>query len=345
MVTEKAPLIAPEQGLLLHLYLFGAGIVLFHLLPAAWQDGDRLLGVVLGGAAVMLCCWGAVHYFDQRPVLGAVLLVLASGVSGVTVAGGQYILHDPPQLTQGITTNLTGTIVAIDGKEDARRRLGVRLTDAVGAANGLPTGSVVRISTKNTMIKHEIGGLISAKVRLYSPPARLLAGTTDFAPRARVQDVSASGYEITPLPHDQAGSGEPTSRHMNKPASWRLGLARMRIDLANRIVAALPGREGGIAAALLVGDRRYISQDTYRLFQKSGLSHLLAISGLYMGLVCFGVMGAVRFFGALFPAYAVQVPLHEVAAVVALIAGAGPMCCCRVVRSARYGPFSWRYCW
>jgi len=87
MVTEKAPLIAPEQGLLLHLYLFGAGIVLFHLLPAAWQDGDRLLGVVLGGAAVTLCCRGAMHYFDQRPVLGAVLLVLASGVGGVTVAG------------------------------------------------------------------------------------------------------------------------------------------------------------------------------------------------------------------------------------------------------------------
>jgi len=32
-------------------------------------------------------------------------------------------------------------------------------------------------------------------------------------------------------------------------------------------------------------------------------------------------MGAVRFCGALFPAYAVQVPLHKVAAVVALIAG------------------------
>jgi competence protein ComEC len=103
--------------------------------------------------------------------------------------------------------------------------------------------------------------------------------------------------------------------------SWRLDLARLRIDLANRIVAALPGPEGGIAAAFLVGDRRYISQHTYRLFQKSGLAHLLAISGLHMGLVCFGVMGVVRFCGALFPAYAVRVPLHKAAALVALIAG------------------------
>ncbi|MEK9761008.1 MAG: hypothetical protein VW472_08195, partial [Candidatus Puniceispirillum sp.] len=67
-------------------------------------------------------------------------------------------------------------------------------------------------------------------------------------------------------------------------------------------------------------------------------------SGLHMGLVCFGVMGVVRFCGALFLAYAVQVPLHKVAAVAALIVD-GLMCCCRVARSARYGPFSWWYCW
>ncbi|MEK9718772.1 MAG: hypothetical protein VW520_06355 [Candidatus Puniceispirillum sp.] len=79
------------------------------------------------------------------------------------------------------------------------------MADAVGAANGLPAGSVVRISTKNTTLKHEIGGVIRAKVRLYPPPARLLAGTTDLAPRARVQDVSASGYVITPLPHQSDG--------------------------------------------------------------------------------------------------------------------------------------------
>ncbi len=321
MVTEKAPLIAPEQGLLLHLYLFGWGIVLFHTLPAPWQGGDRLFGVVLGGAVVTLCCWVAVHFFDQRPVVAAAMLLLGSGLGGVTVAGGQYVLHDPPQLTQGITTNLTGTIVAIDGKEDARRRLWVRLADPVGAANGLPAGSVVRISTKNTTYRHEIGGGISAKVRLYPPPARLLAGTTDFAPMARVRNVSASGYVITPLPHYSDGSAGQTRAQTTKDPSWRLGLARLRIDLADRIVAALPGREGGIAAALLVGDRRYISQHTYRLFQKSGLAHLLAISGLHMGLVCFGVMGVVRFCGALVPAYAVRVPLHKVAAVVALMAG------------------------
>ncbi|MEK9761010.1 MAG: hypothetical protein VW472_08205, partial [Candidatus Puniceispirillum sp.] len=93
-------------------------------------------------------------------LVGTAMLLLASGVGGMTVAGGQYMLHDPPPLTQGITTNLTGAIIAIDGKEDARRQLWVRLTDAVGAENGLPTGSVVRISIKNTISRHEIGNVI-----------------------------------------------------------------------------------------------------------------------------------------------------------------------------------------
>ena len=72
--------------------------------------------------------------------------------------------------------------------------------------------------------------------------------------------------------------------------------------------------EGGIAAALLIGDRRYVSRHTYDLFRQSGLAHLLAISGLHMGLLCFGVVAALRRFMALFPHIASRLPVHKVAA-------------------------------
>jgi len=49
--------------------------------------------------------------------------------------------------------------------------------------------------------------------------------------------------------------------------------------------------EGGIAAALLIGDRRHVDSQTYDMFRFSGLAHLLAISGLHMGLLCFGIIG------------------------------------------------------
>ena len=78
---------------------------------------------------------------------------------------------------------------------------------------------------------------------------------------------------------------------------------------------------GGIAAALIVGDRRFISDRIYDLFRASGLAHLLAISGLHMGLLCFGCMAALRFFAALFPKMASRMAVHKYAALISVLIG------------------------
>ena len=75
--------------------------------------------------------------------------------------------------------------------------------------------------------------------------------------------------------------------------------ARYRLDLAGKIKASMSDPFGGIAAALLVGVRDSVSADIYAKFCHSGLAHLLAISGLYMGLFCFSVLYILRAFMAL----------------------------------------------
>ena len=61
-----------------------------------------------------------------------------------------------------------------------------------------------------------------------------------------------------------------------------------------------------LAKALLIGQRDYSDKDIYDSFRLSGLAHLLAISGLHMGLFCFGVYASFRVFMAqnstIFPA-------------------------------------------
>ena len=59
--------------------------------------------------------------------------------------------------------------------------------------------------------------------------------------------------------------------------------------------------EGGIAAALLIGDRRHVDAQAYDIFCFPGLAHLLAISGLHMGLLCFVIIGFMRAVTALMP--------------------------------------------
>ena len=51
--------------------------------------------------------------------------------------------------------------------------------------------------------------------------------------------------------------------------------------------------QGAIASAMLVGERDYVEDDVYDDFRN--LAHLLAISGLHMGIFCFSIFSVIRF--------------------------------------------------
>ena len=96
-------------------------------------------------------------------------------------------------------------------------------------------------------------------------------GARDHGVQARVRNVVASGYVV-------AG----THVEMETHAALAERFGRLRQARADEIAAGMPAPAGGIAAALLIGDRRYVDRDTYDLFRRSGLAHLLAISLLSM---------------------------------------------------------------
>jgi competence protein ComEC len=71
------------------------------------------------------------------------------------------------------------------------------------------------------------------------------------------------------------------SPHQNMAMS----LARLRVRLARFIDNAVEGRSGPILKALLVGDRSDIPDTDRNIFNRAGVGHLLAISGLHIGIV------------------------------------------------------------
>ncbi len=88
-------------------------------------------------------------------------------------------------------------------------------------------------------------------------------------------------------------------------------LVRYRQLRADAIADGMSEPEGGIAAALLIGDRRHVDARPMTCSVFSGLAHLLAISGLHMGLLCFGIIGFVRAVMALMPHTASRFALHK----------------------------------
>ena len=89
----------------------------------------------------------------------------------------------------------------------------------------------------------------------------------DYALQAQIRTVTASGFVIGDLKQID----EQRDNLADK-------LGRFRHDFASKLHRDMESPTGGIAAALIVGDRRFISEQTYEKFRKSGLAHLLAIS-------------------------------------------------------------------
>jgi len=97
---------------------------------------------------------------------------------------------------------------------------------------------------------------------------------------------------------------------------------RSRHWLRERILAALPDKEyAGVIVALVVGDQRAIAQSDWQVFNRTGIGHLISISGLHITMVAglfaamFGFLWRHSFFTR------AQLPLHLPAQKAAALAG------------------------
>ncbi len=79
--------------------------------------------------------------------------------------------------------------------------------------------------------------------------------------------------------------------------SWRTGIYRARGRLSDSLAAALPSPQSSLAQGMLLGRRGQISQEVRDSFRQTGTAHLLAISGLHVGVILAMGMGAA---GAIF---------------------------------------------
>lgn len=84
-------------------------------------------------------------------------------------------------------------------------------------------------------------------------------------------------------------------------ANWYLnGLARLGEHFKTSIEKVFDEKDAGLMASILLGNRKNLDEDIYSLYQLAGIAHLLAVSGLHMGLVGRGFYQLLRKLGASF---------------------------------------------
>jgi competence protein ComEC len=255
-------------------------------------------------ATVLLVVWRLLPLPFAPAALGVVIVFAGFGVAKVrveTVAA--------PVLSFRYYGPVQGRVVHIDrSSSDA-----VRLTlDDVVLARMSPdrTPERVRVSLHGTqpIADFHAGDLVNLTGHLSPPSGPAEPGGFDFQRHAWFMRLGAVGYTRTPVMRWQ-----PPRQN-----TFAVRIFGWRMAISKAVQRDMPGEAGAFAAAIMTGDRSGMGQGTLRDLRAANLAHLLAISGLHMGLLTGVIFAMVRYGLAPF----LRWPTKKIAAVCAIVVGA-----------------------
>ena len=236
------------------------------------------------------------------------LLVTASALFGFALAQARTEARAPPPMAvSDRAVTVTGWIEAVE-RGGTRPRLRI----AVRALDGAPIPPR-RVRVRAGLGEFAPGDAVRVRAVLSRPPGPAAPGGYDPARAAWFDGVALTGFAVSDLSAAEIGPGQGFAR----------ALAGFRWRLAERIRAKAGPRTGGVAAALLTGERSGVEEADAEALRLSGLGHILAISGLHMALFAGGVYMAARFVFAAIEPYARAHDPRKPAAVIALLAASG----------------------
>jgi len=243
---------------------------------------------------------------------GPLFMGLAFIAVGFCAAGLRAHLVETPILDFRYYGSVEGRVVAIDRSSSDK----VRLTlDRVRLERTLPTRTPDRVRVtlhgQGTIPLPAPGATVLMAAHLGPAPGPAEPGGFEFARHIWFKNIGAVGYTRT-----------PALVFADPEPGLALAVFRLRMAISAYLQVAMPGDTGAVAAAIVVGDRSAMPLEVVEDLRHSNLAHLLAISGLHMGLLTGFVFGAVRSVLALVPFLALRVSGKKIAAVFALVAGA-----------------------
>ena len=309
----------PSSAMMLWLACLAGGVVVYALFPAGahaisfplmslpqqtqWRAYLRVL-CLLSGAVLAGYDWAAYRAHDRLSRALPLALegrdVRVSGrVQGLPVLGedGVRFLFRVDQVLSPVP----------DGEDRAR----FSATFASLLRLSWSSGRKGRFGAATTHVPEVTPGQrMTLTVRLKRPHANANFGGPDFEVWMLQRGIRATGYvraasaigEPRNASSTRAGTQSQAQAQAQAPVDtlfrpptpyWqdaifnlRQGIERYRGTIARRIDAALPlAAHSGVIKALAIGDQGAIAKPDWERFARTGTNHLVAISGLHVGLV------------------------------------------------------------
>lgn len=240
-----------------------------------WPIGRALAWccVVLIGASAALA-WCA----RDRPAAGARLRAISAALAAIGVVGAGF-----------------GFAIAL--RADAVDRHPIAAVYGMTAAVTVtPTESPVSLGSARLMFRATLQRLRDDEI---SGRVVVFARAADFGGLMVGQPLRFSARIGRPMRRDLTvavlnASGRPT---MGAAGAVQRVAHGVRSRFSAVVREALPGEQAALLPALVLGDTSAVSSDTGRDFRAAGMTHLMAVSGANVTIVCAAVLFSARLLG------------------------------------------------
>ncbi|MGI9419529.1 MAG: ComEC/Rec2 family competence protein [Geminicoccaceae bacterium] len=285
---------------------FGLGIAVYFALPGEpppWTVSMALPPLIL--AAIVI--WRqavAVGRPGVITLLAGLPILMVLGLAAAQWRTGQV---EAPALERRGAYQIEGEVLLVEARVKGDRLVLGSLKIGDLAPEATPVN--VRFSRRQAEPPLAPGDRIAVRAMLMPPSPPSEPYGFDFARKAFFDQLGAVGYSL----------GPPVV--LDRSTGWTIGkaLATLRQRLAEHIADTIPGAAGAVATALLTGLRGAIPDHVWQDMQAAGMAHLLAISGLHLGLVAGTTFFTARIVMALIPPLALRFPTKKLAAGIALV--------------------------
>lgn len=266
------------------------------------------------GAAVFLT--GGILWLLARRGRGAGFYAAALILGMLTLAAGGFcsaqmrtMLVKSPVLDRATgPVTVEGRIAGIDrlgGDEGTRLILDELVIERVD-----PAQTPLRIRLK---VRKGDGLQVGARIRVLAglnpPSAPVEPGSFDFQRYAWFSRIGAFGFSYR----------EPETIAATPPDGLLQTIDALRQTVRQKVEAVVPYPAAGVAIALLTGEMGAVPETENEAMRVSGMSHMLSISGMHVGMIASAIFFVSRLLMAAIPALALTRPIKNYAAALALI--------------------------
>jgi len=286
------------------------------------QAGLPALSWTWGLVASLSAVTCAVPGGGRLRLVRAALLGAACGAAGFALAAwsAHARLADAlPAAWEGREIAIVGVVASLPQADERRVRFEFDVEGVTTRGASVPRRIILswwgRGAYREGWMRVRAGERWQLVVRLRRPRGTANPHGFDYEAWLFERGLRATGYVAQSKANHRLMALAP------RPRYW---VARARELARARIEAALPdAAHAGVITALVIGDQRAIPQEQWQVFTRTGVNHLMSISGLHVTMVSGMVFALVHGFWRRRARLTLGLPAHKAATVAGLAAAFG----------------------